>query len=138
MRVVLLVVAVMALAGCELPAKPPNTSQQFASMIGSPIQTMMLRNGNPTNVFDMPGGGRAFQWEMSTTTSRPVYVDQTATLGRAPLTGGLGYNSQTTITGGSRTITCLFSLLTVWNEEQKTWIIVSYERPRPECERKPG
>lgn len=102
-------------------------------MIGKPIQTAIIRRGNPNNAFDMPNGTRAFQWSVSKVSYTPATAYQS---GNINTYGNSAYwNSNTQIIGGHPiTSTCLYTLYAKWDATQNTYVITGFEKPPLRCD----
>lgn len=115
--------------GVLLPACD-TASQTMQSYVGISVEQVMLKEGPPINVFDMPDGRRVFQWtDTKSYTSSPLtnttgYVD------------GSGTIRTTAITTGGRTHEwdCLYSLYAVQSGNSENWVITGFEDPGFSCE----
>lgn len=126
---ILCVLSVLLLTACA--------SQILQEYVGNPVQTVMLDYGPPVNAFDMPDKSRVFQWSMTQSYTTPIQVSTYGT-GTAVGTGNFAtgwMNNNSIITGGQTfTDTCIYSLFTKWNKEEKTWYVTGFKPPNIMCE----
>ena len=108
-------------------------SQQLKGFVGQPIHAVVIRNGPPSNVFDLPDGRRVFQWSMNRTFVMPTTAYNSGTA--YPSGGSVNWYQQTTIAGGQAyTQRCVYSLYAMWYDSQNTWMVTSFEKPPYACE----
>lgn len=117
----------LALTACA------TSSEIMSEMVGKPIQTAMIRRGNPDNAFDMPNGTRAFQWSVSKVSYSATTAYQTGNINTYGNTSN--WNSNTRIIGGHPIVsTCVYTFYTQWNEAQNAFIITGFEKPPLRCD----
>lgn len=124
------------LAGAFILAGCATTTME--NYMGRTVQEVAVTYGPPTNVFDMPDGRRAFQWQIDTSFNAPA---RSTTYGTAQVYAppGSSYgtvNAQsTTVTtpATTSTISCLYTMYGKWDEERQAWILVGFEKPRFIC-----
>lgn len=121
--------AFLTLAGCA--------SQTMQGYVGKPIQAVMLDQGPPVNAFDMPDKTRVFQWAENHSYTTPIHVNtygRTTPIGTGNVANTWMTSNSTIIGGQTFTSTCIYSLFTKWNKEEKTWYVTGFKKPDLSCE----
>lgn len=115
-----LLVLVLSLAACASRIMEGYVGQDLTSVIG--------RYGPPMNVYDLPDGRRAFQWEINSTVLVPTTTNMSVVQ-----SGWLTTGTAVTSGGGAFSNRCIYTL---YAQPQGTnhWTIVGFERPRLGCE----
>jgi hypothetical protein len=121
--------SVLALLG-SLAVVAACMSQQMEGYVGQDIRAVMMDYGPPTGTFDLPDGGRAYQWTEMRSSTTPI---TTATEAHRRRDGRVGATSVTT-GGETRTRSCAYTFMTVPNASRSGWTIVGFRRPSLECE----
>ena len=122
MRLMVLVVCVLALAGCA--------STEMKSYVGKDIREVMLTNGQPIGAIDMGGGVRAFQF-MWGGANTAAMTSQTTT--NIDLSGNDSWFRKGEIaSSGNALITagCIVAYLTKWDNQKQSWVIYDYRIPK--------
>jgi len=102
-------------------------------MVGQPITVAVVRNGPPTNAFDMGDGRRAFQWAKSASYTTPTQVQNRGTA--SPMGNSVWWQQSSQITGGQTIHSeCLYTLYGRWDDAAQFWRIEGFERPRFMCD----
>lgn len=108
-------------------------SQIMKSYIGKDVREVVLDYGPPANALDMGTGQRAFQWARTQSFTTPATARTTGNINY--YRNNAWYSSQTIVTGGNTThATCLYTLMTTWDEQRKGWIVTDFRRPNILCE----
>lgn len=110
------------LAGCA----PPVLDQYM----GRPIVDPMLDFGRPDEVFDLPDGRRAFQWQVLREGRRP---SPRPVIGVGIGIGHGGWGHVTTVGTSYETFTrsCLYTL--IGTRRGDDWIVTGQRKPAPGC-----
>lgn len=116
MRTLLGLSVVVAIAGCA--------SDVMKGYVGRDISEVMVANGPPAAVFDMPDGRKAFQWATSST-----YVTPTTTT----VSGYGNYLTAQTYGGIPITSNCVYTYYARPNA-QKSFTVVGFAQPSLDCE----
>lgn len=119
-----LIVLAMALSGCA--------SSVMGGFVGKPVEAVAVRYGPPVNVFDMPDGRRAFQWNINSTIPLAGYSNTTATIYAPP--GGLATVNSSTNYMPAQQIqhSCLYTMYGTY--QGNAWVLTGYEKPSLMCE----
>lgn len=124
-RIIIAVLA-LALSGCATGI--------MESYVGRSVPEAAVRYGPPTNVFDMPDGRRAFQWEMSSSYVTPRQTYANVNIYAPPGSAFASASGYSTTSGGNvMTQTCLYTVYGRFDPMMNTWIIVGFERPSFIC-----
>lgn len=126
MRWIVVVATGLLLSGCATGI--------MEGFVGQPLQVGMARYGPPANVFDMPDGRRAFQWQIDSETYMPRQTYGTVNVYAPPgsYTANANY-SQTTYGGQTIRQSCLYTMYARWQPSQNAWIFESFEKPSIMC-----
>jgi hypothetical protein len=97
--------------------------------VGQDVRAVELAYGPPSNVIDMGGGVRAYQWtrtSVSTTPGSAVTTTEKDKKGRR--------RSETRFIGGEQSVSrCLYTFMTGWNPQRNGWIVTGYRQPSLDC-----
>src|SRR3546814_15278259 len=107
-------------------------SQIMKSYIGKDVREAVLDYGPPANAIDLGGDKRAFQWVMNSRYTTPVTATTTGSVNSYGPTAWV--NTNTTVTGG-QTInsSCIYTLITYWQDSKESWIRSEERRVGKEC-----
>ncbi len=97
--------------------------------VGKSVSEPMLDYGRPAEVYDLPNGQRAFQWEMQSSGVMPVN-----SYGSANVYGSGGWATATTTQTNyvPYSQSCRYTL--IGERDGNDWIIVSFRKPTLGCE----
>ena len=125
MRIFALVLSILTLSACA--------SSIMEGFVGQPVQSAMVKYGPPQNAFDMGDGRRAFQWEMTSSYTTPINVQNS---GNVTAVGNTAWWTQNTQITGGQTVSgkCLYTMYGRWSDDSKSWILEGFEKPRLMCE----
>ncbi len=120
------ILAGLALAAILMGCAPPVLDKYM----GRPVLDPMLDFGKPNEVFDLPDGRRAYQWEVSKQARRP---SPRPVIGVGIGVGRSGWGNVTTIGTSYETYTktCLYTLITT--RRGTGWIVTDRRKPAPGC-----
>ncbi len=106
-------------------------STHMKRYLGKDVRYIVLDDGHPENVMDMPDGTRAFQFRWG---GGSYYVPRTTTTsGQIQLMGNSAYYSENKLESGGAVVTtrgCLLTYFAKWNAEKKGWIVERISWPR--------
>lgn len=125
----LLIAVTLLLSGCATTI--------MDGFVGKPLQQVMVRYGPPANVFDMPDGRRAFQWNISSNYVVPGSSQSYTTANVYAPPGAFATVNATTY--GTSTpgyvgqMDCLYTMYGQYDAVTKAWVLVGYEKPRLMC-----
>lgn len=123
MKYLLILAGALIMTGCA--------STHMKAFVGKDIRHVVLSDGQPENVMDMPDGTRAFQFRWG---GGRVYVPQTTNAnGQVQLVGNSAYYSEQRLSSGGFIVNspgCLITYFARWNPEAKGWAVVSYKYPK--------
>lgn len=116
----------LMVAGLLAACAPPVLEQYM----GRPIVDPMLDFGKPDEVFDLPDGRRAFQWDVEKQATRP---SPRPVIGVGVGIGHGGWGQVTTVGTSYETFTksCRYTLIADRRGDQ--WIVSGRRRPAPGC-----
>lgn len=108
---------------------------KLQAYVGKDINEAVAALGHPRVTFDMEEGRRDFQWVITSSTL-PSYTISTGAL--------TDHSQQFDPATKTRTITpifdgkviasdCVYTLLTHWDEDKKSWIVSGYQKPTSGC-----
>lgn len=121
-------VALVALAGLLGGC----ASSIMSGFVGKPVESVMVRYGQPVSVFDMPDGRRAFQWQINSSFVMPGSAHTNTNI-FAPPGSFAQVNSFTTYTPAQQiNSSCLYTMYGEWRGGM--WVLVGYEKPNLMCE----
>ncbi len=120
------ILAGLVLAAMLMGCAPPVLDKYM----GRPILDPMLDFGKPAEVFDLPDGRRAYQWEVSRQATRP---SPRPVIGVGIGVGRGGWGNVTTIGTSYETYTksCRYTLIAT--RRGTGWIVTEQRRPAPGC-----
>ena len=108
---------------------------KLQTYVGEDIQEVVAVYGQPNVAFDMGEGRRDFQWVITSSTlpSYPIssgaltdpakqYVPDIKNETITPMFNGLIVKSE-----------CLYTMVTYWNEDAKSWMVTDYHQPTTGC-----
>jgi hypothetical protein len=96
--------------------------------VGQDIRNVELAYGPPANQIDLGNGTRAFQWSKVSVDTTPLTAVSTTDKKKGRKT------TETQFIGGDTTVTqCLYTFITTWNPEAKSWIVTGIRQPSLEC-----
>lgn len=126
-NLILAAVVAASLSGCA--------TRVLESYVGRSVPEAAVRYGPPTNVFDMPDGRRAFQWEMSSTYVTPRQSFTNVNVYAPPGSAYASGTANTTSYGGNViNQRCLYTVYGRYDPALSTWMIVAFEKPSFACE----
>jgi hypothetical protein len=99
--------------------------------IGQDVRYIVLDDGQPENVMDMPDGRRAFQFRWGGGTYKVPKM--TTTRGNIQLVGNTAYYAEQKLESGGGTVTsagCLLTYFAKWDAQAKGWIVVEIRYPK--------
>ena len=112
--------AVFVLSGCA--------TSVMQGYVGQDVTQVMLERGPPVNVFELPDGRTAFQWQLTTGTVMP-----TTTTFTGASAGGFSTGQAFTTGGGLLSQTCTYTLYGQENP-QGSYTVVGFEPPAFGCD----
>ena len=108
---------------------------KLQAYVGEDIQEVVAVYGDPYVAFDMEEGRRDFQWVITSSAlpSYPIssgaltdpakqYVPDIKNETITPMFNGLAVKSE-----------CLYTMMTYWNEDAKSWMVTDYHQPTTGC-----
>lgn len=123
--VIIAAVLALGLSGCATAI--------MEGYIGKPVQQAMIDRGPPDMVMDLPDGRRAFQWVINSSYTTPRQTYGQANIYAPPgAYANVNYN-QMTFGGQTITSSCRYTMYASWDEAQRTWVFVGFEKPRLDC-----
>ncbi|WP_227270313.1 hypothetical protein [Roseobacter weihaiensis] len=104
-------------------------SQVMQGYVGGSITEPMLDYGQPSGVFDLPDGARAFQWNITDSGVIPVSTPSTTNIYGS---GGWATATTTSTTYQPYSQECVYTLLA--RPQGDDWIVTGFRKPRLACE----
>jgi hypothetical protein len=123
MRAATIILATLLAAGCA--------STKMKQYVGKDIREVILDDGPPMHVLDLPDGTRAFQYPFGGGTYTAPTV--TTTTGNVSRIGSQAWLSATSISSGGGTVTmppCTISYIATWDGNMGGWIVRDYRIPK--------
>jgi len=113
--------ALLVLGGC--------VADSMKSYVGQDVRNIELAYGAPSNVVDMGGGARAYQWTRVSVSTTPMQAVTTEHKDRR------GHRvKETTYTGGQQSVSrCLYTFNTHWDAGRNGWIVTGFRQPSLDC-----
>lgn len=97
--------------------------------VGQDVRQVELALGPPSNVVDLGGGMRAYQWtrvDVSSTPASAVTTTSKDKKGRRIAT--------TELIGGQQSVSrCLYTFMATWTPPQGGWIVTAIRQPSFDC-----
>ena len=115
-------VLVLGCAGCA--------STHMKPFIGKDVRYIQVEDGAPVNVFDLPGGVRAFQYQWGG--GRYYAPKTTTTSGQVQLVGDAAYYTEQKLETGGGVVDspgCLVTYMARWNGDKQGWIVAEIAYP---------
>ena len=106
-------------------------SSNMKRFIGRDARDVVVRDGPPVNVFDLPDGERAFQYAAGG--GKRVKPKTTATNGQSQLVGDSAYYSESRLEATGNTLptaSCYITYLARWNSEKEGWVVTDIAYPK--------
>ena len=129
MRACVFLLMVLFVSGCA------TKHDKLQAYVGKEIQEAVADYGTPSVAFDMGEGRRDFQWVIASsklpsyTISAGALTDPTQQLDPA-----IKMRTVTPMFDGKAIATeCLYTMLTRWDEDAKSWIVTGYQKPTSGC-----
>ena len=104
-------------------------SEVMGTYIGKSISEPMMDYGRPTNVYDLEGNRRAFQWIMNQSGTYPI---TTPSYGTIYGTGGWATVTTSSTTYVPYSQTCAYTLTATKSGDD--WIVDGFRKPTLGCE----
>jgi hypothetical protein len=108
---------------------------KLQAYVGKDINEAVTALGHPTVAFDMQEGHRDFQWVITKSTL-PSYIISTGALNDPAQQFDPAIKTRTItpmFDGKVIASDCVYTLLTHWFEDKKSWIVFGYQIPTSGC-----
>lgn len=130
MRAFLNIGVILLIAGCA------SSHPKLQSYVGKDIQNVVVDYGYPIVAYEMGDGRRDSQWVMDQSSSRSTQVMMTGALTEPAeqFEPNIKTISMTAMSGDLAKVSqCMYTMITRWDDEKKTWIIKGYQKPTSDC-----
>ncbi|MDQ2804589.1 MAG: hypothetical protein M3Y41_18615 [Pseudomonadota bacterium] len=97
--------------------------------VGQDVRQVELAYGPPSNVIDLGGGTRAYQWSRISVSSTPASAVTTTSKDKK----GRRYSETQFVGGGQSVSRCLYTFMTAWSPPQNGWIVTGIRQPSLDC-----